>query len=87
MKMKNTKKADLSIGMIIKVAIGVIVLVIIVFLVINQGQTGGRAISCPSLGGTCAERLNCGEIVREGPDVCTSGYDQVCCNPMTIRRT
>ena len=78
--MKLLKKAELSINMIVIVAISIIVLVIIVFLVINRGDRLDSVTKCTTEGGVCVRANTCEREIGTHPEYCSAGMP-VCCPP------
>ena len=83
-KLKKTKRAELSINMIIIIALSIIVLVILVFILINRGDVLNRNTKCVSEGGVCVADGKCrvdSVIAIGNPEYCGAARP-VCCNPM-----
>ena len=82
--MINKKKAELSINMIVIVAICLVVLVVLIFLVTSRGRSLDTQTKCTSLGGVCKpsctpESNVLGSYYRDG--VCNE-RNPFCCNPL-----
>jgi len=85
--MKQNKKAELSINMIIVIVLAIMVLVIVVSLLIRQSGSAQRTISCPSLGGVCTARCAPGGLLTTDTGVCTTPPNLLCCNPLSAITT
>ena len=86
--MKLLKKAELSINMIVIVAICIVVLVIIVYLVANTGRQADTSTACARLGGVCVDANRCDPSnlnarLDRGAPAC-EGVNRVCCNPLSV---
>ncbi len=84
--MKLLKKAELSINMIVIVAICIVVLVIMIYLVTDRGGSMDDATACTSRGGVCVAQGGCEEdgIIGGIGELC--GQERpVCCNPLQRR--
>jgi hypothetical protein len=74
--MISKKKAELSINMIILVAIGVVVLIVTIFLILKGGGSANQEMQCPAKGGMCVTSDKCeGDQITDGK--CIGG--QICC--------
>ena len=83
----NIKKAELSINMIVIVAICLVVLVIMIFLVASRGRSLDETTRCTSMGGVCVDILRCNDpyALTNNVDVCASNTNQVCCKALDVR--
>ncbi|MCF7865811.1 hypothetical protein K9L67_03660 [Candidatus Woesearchaeota archaeon] len=77
-----TKKADLSINMIIVAVLALLVLVILIF-VLSKGGTGlNEGTDCGLKGGICTtQNQECTELINGG--TCSNNGD--CCAPYAIK--
>lgn len=79
------KKADLSINMIIIIAIGLVILLIVIYLLISRSNNLRDNTSCIDKGGVCTASQNCPEYTDQiGVEYC-KGRDMMCCKPGGIR--
>lgn len=77
------KKADLSINMIIIIAIGLVILLVVIFLLVSRSNNLREGTSCIDRGGVCTNDENCPNSQdRLGTEGCKN---QICCRPSGIR--
>ena len=85
MKLLKSKKGDLSINMIIIIAISIIVLIIVVFLVTSRGKSLDDATKCTTAGGVCTSYCDENYRLGYGTEFCQSANKPHCCNPLGVR--
>ena len=83
------KKGDLSINMIIIIAIGLVILLVVIYLLISRSNTLRENTLCIDNGGVCVSSGSCdtsnqGNVIGTGPDYCKNLYD-VCCKPGALK--
>lgn len=92
--MIKAKKGDMSMGLIVAIVLGLIILVISAYIIYDKFKQGNAATSCAGQGGNCIKNdpgdssIKCPDslptksiIPCKTPDSADNKYDGICCLP------